>query len=254
MRPPRSFALAALIPALILATPALAAQAAGGTPDLQLRGDRFKPLTYGELNPAQKAMADNILAGARGRLSGPYNVLLRSPEMGDLAQNFGAYTRFRSVVPKRLNEFAILIVARHWTSQYEWTAHKDDALAAGLSPAVIAELQANRSPGGMQADEAAVYAFCQELLNRKQVSDATFARAKALLGEQGVVDLIGTIGYYQLVSMLLNVDRYPLPEGAAPELRDASAPSPPPLTVKVSASTSGSTASASSATAKPRPE
>lgn len=191
---------------------------AAQVPDLQLRGDRFKPLQYPAMSPAQKAMADNVLAGSRGRLAGPYNVLLRSPEMGDLAQKFGEHVRFRSTVPKRLNEFAILIVARHWTSQYEWQAHEPYAREAGLSQAVITDLQAGRRPGAMQADEQTVHGFVTELLETKQVSDATFDKAKALLGEQGVVDLIGVVGYYQLVAMLLNVDRYPLAGNAPPPL------------------------------------
>lgn len=208
-------------PALLALTLALTATAAHAAPapDLKLRGDRFRPLAYGELAPDQKAMADHVLEGARGSMNGPYNVLLRSPRMGDLAQKFGEYTRFNSAMPKRLSEFAILIVARHWTSQYEWQAHHRYALEAGLSPAVIADLQVSRKPASMRPDEAVVYGFATELLETKQVSDAAFAAAKALLGEQGVVDLMALMGYYQMVSMLLNVDRYPLAGDAAPELK-----------------------------------
>jgi 4-carboxymuconolactone decarboxylase len=209
----------ALLALVLLATASLPAAAA--VPDLAMRGDRFRPLTYGELNPQQKAMADNVLSGARGRMNGPYNVLLRSPEMGDLAQKFGEHTRFKSTLPRRLNEFTILIVARHWTSQYEWAAHEAYAKEAGLSPAVIADLQVGKRPAAMQADEETIYGFVTELLETKQVSDATFARTKAQVGEQGIVDLIGVMGYYQLVSMLLNVDRYPLEGGAPPPLKAA---------------------------------
>jgi 4-carboxymuconolactone decarboxylase len=183
---------------------------------LDLRGDRFKPLTWEQLTPAQKTMVDDVLNGARGSLGGPYNVLLRSPEMGNLAQKFGEYTRFRSTVPKRLNEMAILRTARWWLSQYEWNAHRNAAAQAGLSDGVIEALLAGRRPASMKSDEATVYAFCTELRERRRVSDQTFAAAVALLGEQGVVDLIGVMAYYDLVSMALNVDRYPLPAGTAP--------------------------------------
>ena len=182
---------------------------------LDLRGDRFKPLTWEQLNPAQKTMVNDVLSGARGSLGGPYNVLLRSPEMGNLAQKFGEYTRFRSTVPKRLNEMAILMTARWWLSQYEWTAHRNAAAQAGLSNEVIEALRAGQRSAAMKADEATVYDFCTELRERRRVSDRTFASAVALLGEQGVVDLVAVMAYYDLVSMTLNVDRYPLPAGTA---------------------------------------
>ena len=188
------------------------------TPTLNLVGDRFKPLTYDQMTPAQKAMTDHILAGERRAMGGPFNVLLRSPEMGDLAQQFGAHARFRSSLPRKLNELVIIITARHWTAQYEWYAHKRAALEAGLNPAIVDAIALGRRPASMQPDEETVYQFCDELLNTKQVSDATFQAAVKAFGERGVVDLIGVSGYYQLVSMLLNVDRYPLPSGVKPEL------------------------------------
>ena len=186
---------------------------------LQLRGDRFKPLSYDEMTPAQKTMIEHLLSGPRAGANGPFNVLLRSPEMGDLAQQFGAWTRFSSSVPPKLNELAIIITARYWTSQYEWQAHHRAALTAGLSPAIADAIAQGRHPAGMQKDEEAVYNFCSELLNTKQVSDATFNAAKAVVGERGVVDLIGVMGWYNMVSMLLNTDRYPVPEGTQPELK-----------------------------------
>ncbi len=189
------------------------------TRDLKLAGNRFKPLTYDSMTTEQKRMTDDVLSGDRGSMAGPYNVLLRSPEMGDLAQKFGAYTRFHSTVPKRLNEFAIIITARYWTSQFEWLPHKRAALQAGLRPEVVDAVAAGQRPTPMRMDEEAVYNFCTELLTTKQVSDQTFETAEELLGERGVVDLIGVMGYYQLVSMLLNTDRYPMPNGAAPELK-----------------------------------
>ena len=188
------------------------------SPTVTLAGDRFKPLTYDQMTPAQKVMTDHLLAGERRSTGGPFNVLLRSPEMGDLAQQLGAHVRFHSSLPSKLNELAIILTARHWTAQYEWYAHKRLALEAGLSPAIIDAVAAGKRPASMQPDEATLYTFCDELLNTKQVSDATFQAAVTAFGERGVVDLIGVTGYYQLVSALLNVDRYPLPAGVKPEL------------------------------------
>jgi 4-carboxymuconolactone decarboxylase len=195
------------------------AQAPTNTRDLHLRGGRFQPLSYDTMTPEQKKLADSILAGPRTSLDGPFNVLLRSPEMGELAQKLGAQVRFHSSIPPRLNEFAILITARSWTAQYEWLAHRKNALAAGLNPALIDALAAGKRPPSMQPDEEAVYNFCTDVLTTKHASDATFQAAKEKFGERGVVDLMGVMGYYQLVSMLLNVDGYPLPEGAQPELK-----------------------------------
>jgi 4-carboxymuconolactone decarboxylase len=186
---------------------------------IQLRGDRFKPLTYDEMTPAQKTMVDHLLAGPRAGVTGPFNVLLRSPEIGDLGQAFGASTRFKSSLPQKLYELAILVTARHWTAQYEWQAHHRSALQAGLSPAIADAIAQGRRPAVMQKDEEAVYNFVSELLNTKQVSDATFAAAKNAFGERGVVDIIAVTGWYNVVSMLLNVDRYPVLDGTQPELK-----------------------------------
>ena len=201
-----------------------AAQAPGTQrPDprtIRLRGDRFRPLTWDEMTPAQKTMIEHLLAGPRGGTTeGPFNVQLRSPEMGDLGQQFGAATRFATTVPKKLYELAIIITARHWTAQFEWTAHHRSALQAGLSPAIADAIAVGRRPPSMQADEEAVYNFATELLETKQVSDRTFNSATRVLGERGVVDLISVMGWYGTVSMYLNVDRYPLPEGTQPELK-----------------------------------
>jgi 4-carboxymuconolactone decarboxylase len=197
----------------------LALAQAPATRDLHLRGDRFKPLSYDQLTQEQKILIEHVLSGERGTLNGPFNVTLRSPEMGDLAQKLGAYLRFHSSLPDRLKEFAILMTARYWTSQYEWSAHRKLALAAGLNPAVIEAVAAGARPKSMPADQEVVYNFSRELLNTKQVSDATFKAAKEKLGERGVVDLTGVLGYYSFVSMMLNIDRYPLPNGDQPELK-----------------------------------
>jgi len=198
---------------------AVAAVLAANTPKFQLRGDRFKPLTYEEMTPAQRTLIDHLLSGPRGPVSGPFNVMLRSPELGDLQQAIGAYVRFKTSIPHKLNELAILMIGRHWNAQYEWYAHKRIALEAGLSPAIIADIAAGKRPAKLQQDEEIIYNFTRELNETREVSDATFKAAVEKFGERGVVDLVGTLGYYHLVSMLLNLDRYPLPDGAQPELQ-----------------------------------
>lgn len=189
------------------------------TPELHLTGGRFAPLTYAQLSPEQKIMADHLLSGERKGMNGPFNALLRSPQLGDAAQNLGAQVRFHSSLPTRLNEFAILITARFWNAQYEWFAHRKLAAAAGLNPGVIASLAAGRKPVPMQPDEEVIYNFAHQLLNAKQVSDAAYKAVVDKFGERGAVDLTGVLGYYCFVSMMLNVDRYPLPDGEKPELK-----------------------------------
>lgn len=188
-------------------------------PELALRGDRFAPLTWEKLTPEQRTMAEHVLAGPRRGLDGPMNILLRSPEMGDIAQQFGASMRFLTSMPTKLRELAIIVTARHWTAQFEWQAHARAAADAGLDAAIIADIAERRRPAKLAPDEAVVYNFVTELLTNKQVSDPTFTAARGQLGERGVVDLIGLLGWYQMVSMLLKVDRYPLPDGAPPPLK-----------------------------------
>ena len=173
---------------------------------------RFPALAPEAMSPAQRQAAEAIAAGPRGGLRGPFNAWLRSPELADRAQRLGEYLRFRSSVPKRLNELAILITARAWDAEFEWHAHYPLALRAGLDPAIAADIAAGKRPAVMAEDEAAVFDFATELRRDKRVSEAVFARAKAALGEQGVVDLIGVLGYYDLVSMTLNVAQVKPPE------------------------------------------
>jgi len=205
---------------IIASVAVLAAQApAPNARDIQLVGDRFKPLKWDEMTPEQKTMMEHLASGPRRGAGGPFNVLLRSPEMGDIVQAFGAQMRFKSSLPSKLNEMAIIITARHWTAQYEWNAHRTAAAQAGLNEAIIQSIAAGKRPASMDADETVIYNFATELLNTKQVSDPVFKAVKDKFGERGTVDLISVMGYYQLVSMLLNVDRYPLPAGAKPELQ-----------------------------------
>jgi 4-carboxymuconolactone decarboxylase len=187
--------------------------------DLKLRGDRFKPLTYDKLTPEQKIMIEDLYKGERGGANGPFNVWLRSPEVGNLAQKVGAQLRFHSSLPNRLNEFGIIMTARFWNAEYEWQAHKRLALKAGLSPAIVDAVATGKRPPSMQPDEEAVYNFGHELLQTRQVGDAAFKAMVDKFGERGAVDLTSLMGYYCMVSMILNIDRYPLPDGAHAELK-----------------------------------
>lgn len=191
---------------------------------------RFKILQPDEMTQAQKDLVRSIASGPRASVQGsaansgggtvgsPFNVFLRSPELGEHLQRTGSYIRFKSTLGMKLNELAILIVARHWSSQYEWFAHHRLALQAGLDPAVAEDIAQGRRPTGMKADEEVIYNFVSELLNDKRVNDATYAAVLQRFGEQGVMDLIGVTGYYVLVSMVLNVDRTPIPNDGKPPL------------------------------------
>jgi 4-carboxymuconolactone decarboxylase len=198
---------------------AFAAAQAPAARDVKLVGGRFKPLTWAEMSPQQRGMVEHLLAGERAGTGGPFNVLLRSPEVGDVVQQLGAQVRFHSSLPDRLKEMAILVTARHWNAQYEWYAHKRLALQAGLSPAIVDAIARGMRPMTMGREELALYVYATTLLETKEVSDFTFGAAIDAFGERGVVDLTTLLGYYSLVSMVLNVDRYPLPDGAQPELR-----------------------------------
>lgn len=185
-----------------------------------LRGDRiWRPTSYDELNPEQKAFVNSILSGPRRGIDGALGIMMVSPVLGDLAQKAIAYARFNPTVPPKLNELAILIGARAWSAQYAWYVHHRAALSAGLPADVIDAIQAGQRPTTMSADVEAVYNFSTELLTTKQVSDATLRAAKATLGgDKGVIDLVGTLGFYQFVAMLMNVDRLPLPPNVKAEL------------------------------------
>lgn len=166
--------------------------------------ERFPTLTPDQMTPEQRKVADAIVAGPRKGLGGPFNTWLRSPELADKLQKVGEHLRFHSSVPPRLNEFAILLTARAWDADYEWSAHYPLALKAGLSPAIADDVAHGRRPVGMAADETAVYDFVTELRATHRVSDPTYAAAHKTLGDQGIVDLVALSGYYDLVSMTLN--------------------------------------------------
>jgi len=183
------------------------------------RTPRFPPLSPDEMTEAQRRVAEAIVAGPRGGLRGPFQAWLRAPELADRLQKVGEYLRFSTSVPRRLNELAILITARAWDAQFEWFAHHRLALEAGLDPGVAADIAEGRRPAALQDDEAVVYDFCTELRDTRRVGDRTLQRALQLLGEQGVVELIAVSGYYDLVSMTLNVAEVALPDGISEPLR-----------------------------------
>ena len=177
---------------------------------------RFRQLTVEELTPAQHQVADEVLKVSSLGIQGPYNVMLRSPVMAQRQVALLDYIRFNTSVPRRLNEFAILIQARLWTSQVEWKAHHPLAIKAGLSEAVAADLLQGRRPASMAADEAVVYDLCVELSTQHDLSDATFARAKAIMTEQQIVDLVTVSGIYGMVAMQLAAGREGTPDGSTP--------------------------------------
>ncbi|MBL8382376.1 MAG: carboxymuconolactone decarboxylase family protein [Burkholderiales bacterium] len=197
------------------------------------RAARFPVLAPAALTAPQRRMMRALVAGPRGEgkggaaaierflAGGPFNAWLRSPDLGERLQRVGEYIRFGSSLPRHLNEFAILIVARFWTAQFEWYAHLPMALDAGLDPRLAAALAENRRPARMKKDEAAVYDFCTQLHRRHDVTDAAYRRVVDLFGEQGAMDLIGVSGYYTAVSMTLNVARVPLPDGRRNPLKRA---------------------------------
>ena len=178
-------------------------------------GSRFPALTREQMTDVQRKAYDAIVAGPRGGARGPFNALLRSPELADRVQRVGEYLRFNSSIPARLNELAIIINARFWGSKFEWYAHRILALKAGLDPAIADAIAASRRPEAMTEDEAIVYDFCTTLHREHVVGDALYARAVKAFGEPGVIDLIGVSGYYTIVSMVLNVAEVPLPDGEA---------------------------------------
>ena len=197
--------------------PTFLGERTGGT---DMAEGRLKELTPADMTPEQKRVAESIQSGPRGSgLRGPFNALLRSPDLCDVVQKVGAYIRFNSSIPAKLNELAIIVTGRHWTAQYEFYAHRKLALEAGLKPAIADAVAEGRRPEGMDADETIVYDFATSLMKTGEVSDALYKRAADRFGERGVMDLTGACGYYSIVSMVLNVAQVPLPAGEKPPLR-----------------------------------
>jgi 4-carboxymuconolactone decarboxylase len=183
--------------------------------------DRLPTLSDAQLTDEQRRAIAEFREARNAGLSGPFVPLLRSPELLSRARAMGDYLRFRSALPPRQSEFAILLTARRWAQNYEWDVHAPIAREAGVSADVIAAIQADRRPAQMNADETVIYDFCDELNRTHAVSDATYARAVARLGEKGVIDLVGIQGYYTLLAMVLNTARTPIGAGHAPAFPDA---------------------------------
>ncbi|MBV8239837.1 MAG: carboxymuconolactone decarboxylase family protein [Hyphomicrobiales bacterium] len=177
---------------------------------------RVAILAEDKLMPAQRALLDSIRSGPRGgstTIRGPFAVFLHAPAFGELAQQLGGHCRFKTAVAPRLSEFAILATAKLWRAQYEWFAHAPMAERAGVKAETIRDLHKGRVPKSAPKDERAIYDFVQELYKTRRVSDKTYARVRDLLGEPATVEFVGILGYYVLISMILNVFRMSPPEG-----------------------------------------
>jgi 4-carboxymuconolactone decarboxylase len=184
-----------------------------------LAQDRMPPIAPEQYSDAQKKAAEEFAGGRGYDVRGPFVPLLRSPEVMLRAKAMGDYLRFKSKLEPRLSEMIILITAREWTQQYEWVAHYDTAMKAGLRPEIAAAIADARRPVGMADDEEAAYDVSIEIQRTRRVSDATWNKAVAKFGEQGVIDLLGINGYYTFLAMTLNAARTALPAGAAEPLK-----------------------------------
>jgi 4-carboxymuconolactone decarboxylase len=175
---------------------------------------RIPELDVERLDPEQRRVHDRILWGPRGAVQGPLRVWLQSAEMADRAQALGEFCRFGTSLPPRLSELAILVTGAFWRAPFEWHAHAPLAVKAGLDPAAIDAIKIGQKPQFAREDEAAVYAFASELTHGRRVSDPTYRRTVELLGTKAVVELVGVLGYYTLISMTIVAFEVPLPPGA----------------------------------------
>jgi 4-carboxymuconolactone decarboxylase len=176
---------------------------------------RIPEISLERITPEQRAVHDAIVAGPRGVVAGPLKVWLHSPALASRAQELGAFCRYHTSLPKRLSELAILITGAHWRAGFEWHVHAPVGIEAGLDAAAVEAIRTARKPELKRADEAAVYEFCRELLATQRVSDAVYQRCASELGTVGVVELVGILGYYGLISMTIVAFHVPVPEGAA---------------------------------------
>lgn len=175
--------------------------------------ERLGPIPLADMTPEQRAAAQAVIDGPRGALYGPFVPLLRSPELMNRLQKVGEYLRYQSSLQTRVNEFVMLIVSRQWTQQFEWCMHYPLALKAGVQPETLDALADGRRPAGMAPDEEIAYEVCDELARTHGVSDATYRRAVDTFGERGLLDMLGLIGYFSTVSMVMNVARTPPLQG-----------------------------------------
>jgi 4-carboxymuconolactone decarboxylase len=177
---------------------------------------RLPELRYEQMTAEQQRIHDEIAAGPRGQVVGPLQPWLHAPGLADHAQKLGAYLRFHSALAPALAELAILVTARHWQSEFEWHAHARLARAAGIPEAVIEAIRTDAEPALADLRSRAVHALARELFATRTLSDATYAAAEAALGQRALVDLVGLLGYYALVSMTLNAFAVPTPDGSHP--------------------------------------
>lgn len=171
--------------------------------------DRMPPLAREAMDEAQRAAADELIAGPRKGVKGPFVPMLRSPGLMQHLQKAGEYLRFGSALSRRVSEFATLVTVRQWRQQFEWVVHVGLARKEGTSEATIEALRVGRRPGAMSDEEAFVYDFVTELTANRGVDEATYREAVERFGERGVIDLVGLVGYFALVSMILNVAHTP---------------------------------------------
>ena len=179
---------------------------------------RLAVIDEAHMNDAQRTLLEAIRSGPRGKSvtpRGPFAVWLHAPQFGHLAQALGGHCRYQTALPPRLSEFAILCTARLWKAQYEWFAHAPMAEKAGVKPKTIQALRAGREPTSAPKDERAIHAFIRELYKTNRVSDRTYKRVHAFLGDAAMVELVGVLGYYVMISMTLNVFRMMPPADAA---------------------------------------
>jgi len=171
--------------------------------------ERMPPLPAAKMTDAQRKAAEEMIAGPRKGVKGPFVPLLRSPELMDRLQKVGEYLRFQSSLDQRISELVMLVVSRDWTQQFEWFVHVPLGRKAGISEDTVAALSDGRRPSGMSEDEQVAYDFCEELLRNKGVSETTYRRAVDRFGENGVIDMLGVAGYFTTVSMIMNVAHSP---------------------------------------------
>lgn len=184
---------------------------------------RYRDITLDEMNPAQRRVHDQIVAGRRGRFGGPFQLLIRAPEICEHAAQLGEHLRWGTSLPDRLSELAIITTARFWRAQYEWFAHAPLAEKAGVPHDAVEAIRRGEAPRLARDDEALVYRICAELFETRRLSDASFAAARAALGEAGLIEVISIIGYYTLIGNVLNVFEVGLPDGATPPFAERSA-------------------------------
>jgi 4-carboxymuconolactone decarboxylase len=162
---------------------------------------RLEKLSYEQLSAEQRKVWDEVVAGPRKKMHGPFFIWLHSAELLSRGQNLGLYARFHSSLPPRLSELCILIMSSHWKCAGEWIDHHPIALEQGVDAEALENLRHGRPAAFKQDDEAIMYAFAQELLNVHEVSDATYAKAHSILGERGVLDVVAILGYYSMIAM-----------------------------------------------------